>query len=183
MRDKIFESFLQRQYQEGMALAEGSDLLELYPARTEDGSPPQDYLARFRCKGLVRHDGEVFEWDCFEILISFPSDYLRTANAFQVLSWSYPIQVFHPNISDKSPFICIGRLAPGTSLVDILFQCWEVITYNKVTMREDDALNQQACVWAREHRHTFPVDRRPLKRRSLNLQVEAVDSELSERIG
>lgn len=183
MQDKIFESFLQRQFQEGMSLADGSDLLELYPVFAEDGSPPQEYLARLRCKGLIKSNGEVFEWDCFEILIYFPSDYLRTANAFQVLSWSYPIQVFHPNISDKSPFICIGRLAPGTSLVDILFQCWEIITYNKVTMREDDALNPQACVWARQHRQEFPVDRRPLKRRVLNLQLEADDSEMIERIG
>jgi hypothetical protein len=183
MQDKIFEGFLQRQYEEGMALADGSDLLELYPARNEDGGPPQDYLARFRCKGLIRYEGEVLEWDCFEILIYFPTDYLRTANAYQVLSWSYPKQVFHPNISDKSPFICIGRLAPGTSLVDLLFQCWEIITYNKVTMREDDALNPAACAWARQNRQSFPVDRRPFKRRVLNLELEAVDSELSERIG
>jgi ubiquitin-protein ligase len=172
MPDKIFESFLQRQYVEGMALAAGSDLLELFPAITEGGLPPQDYLARFRCKGLVRVDGEVFDWDCFEVLIYFPTDYLRTANAFQVLSWAYPPQVFHPNISDKSPFICVGRLAPGTSLVDILFQCWEIITYNKVTMREDDALNPEACAWARRNQQRFPVDRRPFKRRTLDLQIE-----------
>jgi hypothetical protein len=182
MTDKIFESFLRRQYEEGTALAAASDLLELFPAVTEQGAPPQDYLARFRCKGLVRFDGEVCEWDCFDVLIYFPTDYLRTANAFQVLSWSYPAQVFHPNISDKSPFICVGRLAPGTSLVDILFQCWEIITYNKVTMREDDALNREACVWARRHQDRFPLDRRPLKRRVLDLNIEAEETEASERI-
>jgi ubiquitin-protein ligase len=177
MPDRIFESFLQRQYEEGMALAEGSDLLELFPAIMEEGVAPQDYLARFRCKGLVRAEGEVFEWDCFEVLIYFPSDYLRAPNAFQVLTWSYPAQVFHPNISDKSPFICVGRLAPGTTLVDILFQCWEIITYNKVTMREDDALNPEACIWARRNQHRFPVDRRPLKRRALNLEFGAEDNQ------
>jgi hypothetical protein len=49
------------------------------------------------------------------------------------------------------------------SLVDLLFQCFEVITYQKVTMREDDALNHAACAWAREHQQRFPIDRRPLK--------------------
>ena len=160
-----------------MALAASSDLLELFPAIIEEGLPPQDYLARFRCKGLVRNEGEVFEWDCFEVLIYFPSDYLRSANAFQVLTWSYPAQVFHPNISARAPFICVGRLAPGTSLVDILFQCWEIITYNKVTMREDDALNPEACTWARQNQHSFPVDRRPLKRRSLDLEFESEDNQ------
>ena len=172
--DKIFESFLQRQYEEGMALAAASDLLELFPVATLDGAPPQEYLARFRCKGLVRFGQGVEEWDCFEVIIYFPTDYLRNANAFQVLSWVYPAQVFHPNISDRSPFICVGRLAPGTSLVDILFQCWEIITYNKVTMREDDALNRQACAWARQNQEKFPVDRRPLKRRMLALQFEGL---------
>jgi len=181
--DRIFESFLQRQYEDGMALAEGSDLLELYPVITDEGLPPQEYLARFRCKGLVRIEDVVEEWDCFEVLIYFPSDYLRTANAFQVLSWTYPAQVFHPNISATSPFICIGRLAPGTSLVDILFQCWEIITFNKVTMREDDALNREACAWARTNQRSFPVDTRPLKRRELNLHFEMEESAPGERIG
>jgi hypothetical protein len=176
MADRIFEAFLQRQYEEGAALAQMSDLLELYPAIMADGLPPQDYLARFRSKGLVRFGQEVCEWDCFEVMIYFPVDYLRVANGFQVLSWCYPKEVFHPNISDKSPFICVGRLAPGTSLVDLLFQCWEIITYNKVTMREDDALNSEACAWARLNQHRFPVDRRPLKRRVLNLQIEESES-------
>lgn len=182
MADKIFEAFLERQYEEGLALAAKSDLLELYPAITPDGLPPQDYLARFRCTGLVRFGAEVCAWDCFEVMIYFPVDYLRVANGFQVLSWCYPKEVFHPNISDKSPFICIGRLAPGTSLVDLLFQCWEIITYNKVTMREDDALNREACAWARLNQHRFPVDRRPLKRRSLNLQIETSEESRAEKV-
>jgi hypothetical protein len=32
-------------------------------------------------------------------------------------------------------------------------------------MREHRALNHDACAWARNHTHRFPVDRRPLKRR------------------
>jgi len=173
MQDKIFEAFLKRQYEEGMALAGASDLLELHPM---GGDPPDRYVAQFRCKGLMRsQNGEVVEADHFEVGIWFPSDYLRRAEPFQVLTWLGPFDVFHPNISDKAPFICVGKLKPNTPLADILYQCFEIITYNKVTMREDDALNTDACVWARENQHKFPIDRRPLKRRALDLQVESVE--------
>jgi hypothetical protein len=47
----------------------------------------------------------------------------------------------------------------------------------KVTMREDDALNRAACQWARQHPERFPVDRRPLKRRAVTLHM----SDVSER--
>jgi hypothetical protein len=173
MQDKIFEAFLKRQYEEGMALAGSSDLLELYPM---GGDPPDRYVAQFRCKGLMRsQNGEVVEADHFEVGIWFPSDYLRRAEPFQVLTWLGPFDVFHPNISDKAPFICVGKLKPNTPLADILYQCFEIITYNKVTMREDDALNTDACAWARENQHKFPIDSRPLKRRALDLQVEQVE--------
>jgi hypothetical protein len=170
MQDKIFEAFLKRQFEDGMNLAASSDLLELYPM---GGDPPDRYIAEFRCKGLMRSpSGDVVDTDHFEIGIWFPSDYLRRAEPFQVLTWLGPIDVFHPNISAKFPWICVGKLAPNTPLVDILYQCFEIITYNKVTMREDDALNAEACVWARMNQHRFPTDRRPLKRRALDLQIQ-----------
>jgi len=160
--DRIYESFLARQYEEGMALAAASDLVDLRPV---DGPPPSRYLARFRCKGLVRGaDGRVQEADRFEVGIWFPSDYLRRADPWEVLTWLGPRRVFHPNISDWAPLICVGRLQPGTPLVDLVYQCFEIVTWQKMTMREDDALNAAACAWAREHRDRFPVDRRPLKR-------------------
>ena len=169
MSDPIREAFLLRQYEDGMALARASDLLHLEPL----GTVPYDrYVAEFRCKGLVRaHGGDVQEADRFLIGIWFPSDYLRRADPWQVLTWLGPRHVFHPNISDVAPFICVGRLLPGSTLVDLLYQCFEIITYKKVTMREDDALNRQACAWAREHQHRFPIDSRPLKRRSLTLSL------------
>jgi len=169
MRDNVYESFLARQREQGLALANASDLLELFPIGLE---PFDHYIAEFRCKGLVKNEsGSVEEADRFQVGIWFPADYLRRAEPFQVLTWLGPRQVFHPNIGDRAPFICIGRLAPATPLTDILYQCFEVITYNKVTMREDDALNREACAWARLNQHRFPIDRRPLKRRALNLEI------------
>lgn len=170
MTDKIFEAFLRRQYQEGMALAAASDLLDLIPL---DGPPPQHYLARLCCKGLVRTDaGQVVEADRFEAGIWFPDDYLRQADPFKILKWFGPRRFFHPNA--RAPFICVGRLTPGTSLVDILYQLFEIISYNKVTMREDDALNKDACAWARRNQRLFPIDPRPLKRRSLDIDVRTI---------
>jgi hypothetical protein len=158
--DKILEAFLRRQKIEGEELASASALLDLLPVASD---PPHAYRATFQCKGLVRPaQSAVSVGDQFIVGINFPSDYLRRADTAQVLAWLKPVEVFHPNI--RAPFICVGKLVPGTPLVDILYQVFEIITYNKVTMREDDALNHEACAWARNNQNRFPIDTRPLKR-------------------
>jgi len=169
MGDAVFTSFLERQLDSGLRLTAESDLLDLVAM---EGTPPQRYIARFRCRGLVRTtDGEVAEADDFAVGITFPDDYLRRADPARVVTWLGPRNVFHPNISDRAPVVCVGRLSPGTELVDLLFQLFEMITWKKVTMREDDALNAAACVWARSHRDRFPVDTRPLKRHAGRIRV------------
>jgi hypothetical protein len=174
MSDRILDAFLARQQLESTALAEESDLLTVMPI----GSPADRYRVEFRCKGLIeRAPGQVVEAERFQVGVWFPSTYLRVADPFRVLTWFGPSNIWHPNISATDPFICIGRLAPGTGLVDILYQLFQIITWNKVTMREDDALNVMACQWARQHRDRFPVDRRPLKRRAVSLRI----SDESER--
>ena len=62
-----------------------------------------------------------------------------------------------------APFICPGRIVPGMSLVDLLYQVYEILTYQKLTTH--DALNREAAAWARANQGRFPTDRRPLKRR------------------
>ncbi|MCZ6695710.1 MAG: hypothetical protein O7A63_04125, partial [Acidobacteria bacterium] len=57
-----------------------------------------------------------------------------------------------------------GWLKPGTSLVDLLMQCFEIITYNNFNTVEKNALNSEACCWARQNRKDLPIDTRPLKR-------------------
>jgi hypothetical protein len=170
MTDKILEGFLRRQLEEGMALAAASDLVDLTPA---DKGLPRRYVVEYRCKGLVRKsngDDEIVEADRFAVGIRFPSEYLRHAEPAEVLTWLGPRNVWHPNI--MAPVICVGRLTPGTPLVDIVYQVFDIITLNKVTVREDDALNPSACQWARHNMHRFPIDRRPLKRRVLRLEVK-----------
>ena len=66
----------------------------------------------------------------------------------------------------------LSKAVAGTALVDILYQLFEIITYNKVTPRENDALNRECCMWARANQRRFPVDRRALKRRVIEPEAE-----------
>src|SRR5688572_26159496 len=113
MSHRIFEGFLQKQFEEGMALANESDLLRLNPL---DGPIPRQYIADFCCTGLVRLPaGEVEEANSFHVGIFFPEDYLRRAEPFEVLTWLGPPNIFHPNVrcrpgSKGLGAICVGRL-------------------------------------------------------------------------
>jgi hypothetical protein len=161
MSDRVLNAFLRRQEEEGLTLAAESDLLRLVPS----GNPPDRYIAQFHCTGLVKREPfEIVEADRFEVGFWFSTQHLRMVNPFLTITWLGPTNIWHPNVSATEPFICIGRVAPGMGLVDMLYQVFEIITWNKVTMREDDALNPAACQWARRHLDRFPVDRRPLKR-------------------
>jgi hypothetical protein len=106
----------------------------------------------------------VREHDRFAVGIRFPESYLRGTNLGEILTWLGPREVWHPNI--RPPYVCVGRIDRGTPLVDLLHRCFELITFENVTMREDDALNPDACAWARRHRQRFPIDPRPIKWRS-----------------
>jgi hypothetical protein len=156
----MFSQFLERQREAGMALAAASDLVQLRPL---GATPTSAYFAHFSCTGLVRRNGEVAEHHDFLVGIRFPDAYLYQFHTARVLTWCGPAEIWHPNI--RAPFVCAGNMQPGTPLVDLLFQLHEIITYRNVEMRENNALNHDACAWARNHLHRFPVDRRPLKRR------------------
>ena len=164
MSDAVLEGFLKRQLAEGLELAAQSDLFELLPQDLDR------YIAIFHCKGLVRGaDGAVVEASEFHVGIWFPSDYCRHADPFKVLTWLYPFNVWHPNI--RPPLICLGKIAPATELCDLIYQVYEIITYQNFASH--DGLRAEVCQWARNH-DRFPVDRRPLKRRVLDLQVKEV---------
>jgi hypothetical protein len=157
-RDLTYDSFVHEQHRQGLALAAESDLLKLHPL---EGLPPR-FIAEFSCKGLVcRPGGPVMEANHFAVGIMLPSDYLRQINPFEVLTWLDPPDIFHPNI--MPPRLCPGSIHAGTSLVDLLYQCYEIITYQNVYMNERNALNWDACQWARKQQSCFPVDPRPLK--------------------
>ena len=156
--DNVLRTFLTEQHTEAMALADASELFELAPC----GSPPyQQYIVRFSSRGLVRRRGEVMEARRFEVGINFPPDYLRFVSPGEVVALLAPWDVFHPNV--RGPLLCLGPIPPGTRLVDLIYQCYELLGYSKVTMTELDALNWEACRWARENQDRFPIEDRPLK--------------------
>ncbi len=159
--DPIMSGFLEQQYVEGMALDRDSDILDLAPL----GEPPTvaAYLAQFRCTGLVRRDGQIVEHGEHLIGIRFPDDYLKRFDTARVLSWIEPHDPWHANV--RFPFICAGAMQPGTPLVDLLYQVFEIITWQNLETREFNALNSDACKWARRNHDRFPLDNRPLKRR------------------
>jgi len=172
MSDKIFEAFLRQQFEEGMALADSSDVLDLTPL--SGGEPPVRYIAHFEGRlGLVREPGgQIVEFEKFMVGIWFPEDYLRRVNIPQVLTYLGPHpDPWHPNI--RRPFLC-AHIKPGTGLVDILYACHEIWTWN-LFATGDEGLNHAASQWSRKQdRSRFPIDRRPLKRRALQLDVATV---------
>jgi hypothetical protein len=156
--DPVFKAFLKKQFEEGLMLAQNSDILTLKPMGPQ---PVQHFLACFSCKGLVRGPGlTVSEANKFVAGISFPDDYLRRAQVPEVVTLLEPVNFHHPN--GRFPFLCIGHLSPGQSLSSLIYQIYEMITYHRFNLT--DALNQEACAYARANLHRFPLDRRPLRR-------------------
>jgi hypothetical protein len=169
MSDPVLEGFLRQQFAQGHELAAQSDLFELVPLGLDR------YIATFHCKGLVcSAAGEIVEASEFQAGIWFPSDYCRHVDPLVVLTWLHPLNIWHPNI--RAPWICIGKIPPATELCDLIYQCFEIITYHN--WAPHDGLNPEACQWARNHQDRFPVDRRPLKRRVLNLNVKTEEETL-----
>ncbi len=168
-QDNVREAFLHKQLEEGMALARQSDILKLAPM---PGEPICRYIAHYDGgKGLViQHDGQIAEFDQYTVGICFPEDYLQHVEIPNVLTYLGPHPApFHPNI--RAPFICM-HLEPGTGLVDILYACYEMWTWN-LFATPDEGLNHAAAQWSRsQSRKRFPIDKRPLKRRVT--RVEAI---------
>jgi hypothetical protein len=159
MADRVYHAFLERQQAAGMALAEASDILTLVPM----GPPPgSHYLAEFHCTGLVYTDGEIKTWDHFLVGLAFPEDYCRRPDSRALVTLLAPQDLWHPNV--RFPVICPGMMPAGTGLVDLLFQTFEILTWETVGLT--DPLNEEACRWARNNMDRFPLDRRPLKRRT-----------------
>ncbi|MDC1287359.1 hypothetical protein N8198_05690 [Gammaproteobacteria bacterium] len=165
MSDSIRASWLRQQFQESMTFAQHSDVLSLAPVA---GEPPYKYIARFRCNGLCKTDARIAVIDEHLVGILFPEHYLRSScDPGQVLTWLEPDSEFHPNI--RPPYCCVGHIAPGMSLLSLLHQLYQMITWQRFTAREDDALNKLACSWARKHLDRFPID----PRRSMLQRQEA----------
>ena len=144
---------------------------------------PNSWLVAFDCRTLTRSAGgsiEVTEGCAVHVVL--PSDYLARVDTLEVLRWVGPTNPFHPNIHPEQPVLCVGYLYPAMSLVELIFQVYSVVTWQNVTLVESDALNQDACVWARSNRDRFPVDPRPLRASRLKASVRAAEGESMKAI-
>lgn len=175
--DRIFQSWLERQHADVLALAAASDRFAVLPLAEV---PSQSYVVRFDCQTIVRQGNEVKPWHGGCVVgVRFPLDYLRVVpRPGWILSLLSPSNLYHPNVAP--PSLCIGRIPPGTSLCELIYQVYEVLTFVKLTPREDDALNREACAWARGNMQRFPVDPRPLRRQSADFEIDAITPGRSE---
>ena len=168
--DMIFNGWAEHQQVQGMKLAAASDVLTLIPA---PGTPPRQYFARYACPVMAREQDAITQRSGFAVMINFPRDYLRAvSNAAQVVAIVTPQTLWHPNVA--GPFICIGAIAPGTSLVELLHQIYEILSFQKFTSLESNALNVEACAWTRRNTHMFPLTTRPLRRRVADLKIAEI---------
>ena len=139
-----------------MAFAQRSSVLSLAPVA---GTPPFKYIAKFDCDGLIETNEGISVCDRHLVGIVFPEHYQRVSCApGEVLTWLEPRTEFHANI--RHPFCCIGHIAPGMTLLSILHQLYTMITWQRFTPVEGNALNKAACRWARENLDRFPIDPR-----------------------
>ncbi|MCK5406366.1 MAG: hypothetical protein KAJ37_02875 [Candidatus Krumholzibacteria bacterium] len=173
MISPILSSFLEEQEIEAARLASVSDLVDVEPIGRR---PYQKYIIHFACRTLASIGGDIAEVESAGVGFLFKSDYWQRANTFEMVRLLWPREIFLPNAN--SPFFCPGNVAPGVSLVDYIYQSYEVLSGQKVQMREDDALNGAACAWARRHPSRFPIDDRPLTGRRLAYRIkDARDTE------
>ena len=163
MVDSVFQAFLSQQHAEAQKLSAASDVVELLPL-CDSAARPDRYLAKFTCNGVLRSADGTISVQLAEFLVGivFPCDYLQKVDPLRIVTWLGPNKIVHPNV--RPPWICTGRISTGTGLVDLVYQVFEIITYRNFAAQ--DALDSHAAEWARHNQHLFPVDRRPLKRRT-----------------
>ena len=170
--DRIFATWLERQHREALALSAASDsvAIDAEPGRY----PASRYIARFHdAPTLVRRNGTVDRASGFAAFIQFPENYLRSVpDAAQIVNILEPDGVWHPNV--VAPFICLGHIAPATGLVELIFQVYEILNFQKLTPRDDDALNGEACAWARQHMGEFPLSTAPLRRHAVEWSIAEI---------
>ena len=164
------ETYFENLMTDAVRLGGESDLIDVLPLG------PRTVAVFFRCKGMVQHpDGSVAEAERFVVEIHLGEDHQRTKPAPTVMRLVHPSACFAPNIAP--PLMCGGDLWRGISIVDLIYQAYELISWQNTSIREDDALNHAACQWARSHPDAYPIDTRPLKWR----RPERAENEESRR--
>jgi hypothetical protein len=169
--DPILTSFLDEEEVAAEEFHRASDVVDITPLGPK---PRQRYRVEYHCRGLVRTREGVDEANHFVVGIYFPPDYWHRAVPWEVITLLWPQGVWHSNV--RYPFICPGRLTPGMGLIDIVTQVYSILTFNNISIREDDSLQPEASSWARRNMHRFPLESRPLRRRQVTFRVKDVSA-------
>jgi hypothetical protein len=154
--NEVNEAFLLGQMLEIDTLCKLSDRLYASPNEFSEGGAPKSYIFRLTCRSPARVDGVIHISEREHLIcVAIPDDYLQIAHdPGHILCLLEPRTLFHPNI--MGPMICIGDISPATAVVDILVRTFEVLTCQRINMREEEALNYAACEWARHA--TLPLE-------------------------
>jgi hypothetical protein len=171
--DPVYLKFLENTYDEARRLAEKSDVLKLSPIPP---FPPGAYLCEFHVAHLrLLSDGTVrIEQGPVTAGVIFPEDYLRSTDPrlyLRVASALTPFDLLHPNV--RGGVVCLGAaFAPGTSLTALLWELYEIVSYQNVTLDERNAMNPTACRLLRQQPELLSGLRpEPFLRRRHGMQV------------
>ncbi len=159
----IRETRLRNDYQKIRDLVNRSELIHVLAT---EGDPPEKYLIRFSCRGIekIGSNGAPIFREVHEVTVYLHAEYpLKQPQ----LKWMTPI--FHPNIHSTGA-VCIGAWWPAKTLDELLLTLGEMVQYKNLGPK--DPMNSRAATWALRNKRIFPVDRRPLKGRSLQDQIK-----------
>ena len=150
---------------------------ELIHVLATEGEPPERYLFRFTCRGIekITPGGKPVFREVHEVSVYLHAEYpLKQPQ----LKWMTPI--FHPNIHSTGA-VCIGAWWPAKTLDELLLTLGEMVQYKNLGPK--DPMNSKAASWAIRHKRLFPVDRRPLKGKSLEDQIKIMVDEEPDDLG
>jgi hypothetical protein len=142
---QVFEKFLENSLAEASALEKQSDVLELVPLPP---LPPSTYLCKFAVPYLRRQaDGTIALAEGPVIAaVHFPEDYLRSVDHWLYLKVATLLtpDFIHPNV--RGGTVCLGAdFAPGTPIKGLLWELYDIVTYQNFSLVEHNALNAEAC--------------------------------------
>ena len=171
--DPVLSAFLENTKLEAIALVARSDVLTIVPLGP--GALSSGYVCEFSLPYLRRLPNGTVEVAPGPVLIGvrFPEDYLRSADPHLYVKVASVItpDLIHPNISGG--MVCLGAsFSPGTSLTALLWELYDIVSYQNVTLDERNALNPEACRLLREHQQLLePLRPAPFLRRERTLQA------------
>ena len=175
--DKIYSRFLQKSYEQAKALEAESDILQIVDKK---GDPPFAVLLQFSgIEHLIQnHQTGQVQMISEPVLADgyFPADYLRNVDPdlyLKVVAILSP-DFFHPNVKMPFGWVCLGHdFLPGTTLGDLIFHLYDIISYQNTTVDERDAFNPAACRYLRQYPEVLnEMSRPPIRRRKLKLNVQ-----------